>query len=87
METGAKPSRLRRKHIWWIRITIFLTIWAFSPPWLWLAIMVTCVVLMALFMFGLVGLISPMPKSKVLTSLAKRHVMIANMRRASGNGS
>jgi hypothetical protein len=86
METGTKPSRLRRKHIWWFRFTVFAFVWGYSPPWLWLVIFVTLNVLMALFMFGLVGLISPMPKSKVLTSLAKRHVMIANMRRASGNG-
>ena len=86
METVSKRSRLRRKHIWWIRFTVFAFVVGYSPPWLWLAIFATCVVLMALFMFGLVGLISPMPSSKVLTSLAKRHLMIANMRKASNRG-
>lgn len=48
--------------------------------------MVTIWVLMFAFGFGLLGMISPMPKSRVLTSLAKRHVMVANMRRAAERG-
>lgn len=84
-QVGRIP-RLRRKHIWWFRFFVFAMVVGYSPPWMVLLIFGLSVMLMVVFAFGILGLMSPMPKSKVLTGLAKRHLMIANMRNAQNRG-
>ena len=68
--------KIRRRHINYAKFWGFMTIMAILPPWLWLIAMALICGGMFLFAFGLLGLLSPMPSARVLTSLAKRKVMI-----------
>lgn len=75
-------TRIRRKHLFHIKFWGFFLIMGALPPLLWWIAMLLIWAFMFLFAFGIIGMISPMPRARVLIGLAKRQLMMNSGSRA-----